>query len=72
MLLMKGIGVMITQRPFSEEHLYPLWVQFCQAHRWSDDLRLQGLKVGKLNIFEGPDFQGAEFELDGVRYHGDV
>jgi hypothetical protein len=57
---------------FREENLYPIWENFCKSKSWSDDLRLQGLNAGKLNIFEGPDFQGADFELDGKIYHGDV
>jgi hypothetical protein len=57
---------------FHEENLYPLWENFCKSKSWSEDLRLQGLFAGKLNLFEGPDFQGAEFELDGKIYHGDV
>jgi len=51
---------------------YPLWESFCSSQSWSDDLRLQGLNAGKLNLTEGPDFQGADFELDGKIYHGDV
>lgn len=57
---------------FREEELYPLWENFCKSKSWSKDLRLQGLRAGKLNLFEGPDFQGAEFELDGKIYYGDV
>jgi hypothetical protein len=57
---------------FSEENLYPLWDNFCQSRSWSDDLRLQGINAGELNLFEGPDYQGADFELDGKIYHGDV
>jgi len=34
--------------------------------------RLHGLAPGHLNISVGPDFQGAEFELDGCRIRGDV
>jgi len=57
---------------FSEENLYPLWENFCRSGSWSDDLRLHGINAGELNLFEGPDFQGADFELDGKIYHGDV
>jgi hypothetical protein len=57
---------------YREENLYPLWETFCKSKSWSTDLRLQGLNAGKLNLFEGPDFQGAEFELDGKIYCGDV
>jgi len=57
---------------FREENLYPLWENFCNSKIWSEDLRLRGLIPGKLNLSEGPDFQGAEFELDGKIYHGDI
>ncbi|MCK4755186.1 MAG: DUF2851 family protein, partial [Calditrichia bacterium] len=57
---------------FREENLYPVWESFCKSKSWSEDLRLQGLNAGKLNLFEGPDYQGAEFELDGKVYYGDV
>jgi len=57
---------------FREENLYPLWESFCKSKNWSEDLRLQGLFAGKLNLSEGPDYQGAEFELDGKVYRGDV
>jgi hypothetical protein len=57
---------------FGEENLYPLWESFCKTQSWSNDLRLQGLNAGQLNLFEGPDYQDADFELDGKIYHGDV
>ena len=63
---------MALKSEFREENLYALWEIFCKSKSWSNDLRLQGLHAGKLNRCEGPDFQGAEFELDGKIYHGDV
>jgi hypothetical protein len=69
---LKGDEAMKTNPEFSEENLYPLWDNFCRSHSWSDDLRLQGIHAGELNLFEGPDYQGADFELDGKVYHGDV
>lgn len=64
--------ILKTKSDFREENLYPLWESFCKSKSWSEDLRLQGLNAGKLNLFEGPDYQGAEFELDGKVYYGDV
>jgi hypothetical protein len=69
---MKGVWEMKVKSGFCEENLYPLWENFCGSQSWSNDLRLQGLGAGRLNLFEGPDFQGADFELDGKIYHGDV
>ena len=63
---------MIRKSVFREENLYFIWEKFCKSRSWSKDLRLQGLYAGELNRFEGPDFQGAEFELDGKIYRGDV
>lgn len=34
--------------------------------------KLKGISAGRLNTAEGPDFTGAEFMLNGVRYRGDV
>lgn len=55
-----------------EEDLYPLWELFCQSRGRTFNRRLHGIFPGQLNIFEGPDYQGAEFELDGKIYRGDV
>jgi hypothetical protein len=63
---------MIGKSGFREENLYSIWEKFCKSRNWSKDLRLQGLYAGELNRFEGPDYQGAEFELDGKVYRGDV
>ncbi len=63
---------MIRKSVFREENLYFIWEKFCKSRSWSKDLRLQGIYAGELNRFEGPDYQGAEFELDGKVYRGDV
>jgi hypothetical protein len=66
---------MIEHTPFSlfpEDNLYPLWQDFCNKNMKSFDQRVCGFFPGVLNRFEGPDFQGAEVEIDGIRYRGDV
>lgn len=55
-----------------EEELYPIWEMFCCRQRISKDKRLKGLYAGILNKADGPDFQGAEFQLDGKIYRGDI
>ncbi len=55
-----------------EEDLYDIWEEFCRKGSWTADFRLCGIYAGQLNRFSGPDFQGAEFELDGKIYRGDV
>jgi hypothetical protein len=55
-----------------EETLYVLWESFCRHKRVTQDGRLKGLFAGELNKFDGPDFQGAEFQLDGKIFRGDV
>jgi hypothetical protein len=57
---------------FPEESLYPVWQDFCTSKRRSADQRISGIFAGVLNRFDGPDFQGAEVEIDGIRYRGDV
>jgi hypothetical protein len=55
-----------------EEQLYGIWQSFCDARKITPDKRLRGLYAGTLHKSDGPDFQGAEFELDGKIYRGDV
>ncbi len=55
-----------------EEDLYAIWMDFCHQGSLTKDNRLRGIYAGQLNRFCGPDFQGAEFELDGTIYRGDV
>lgn len=55
-----------------EESLYDLWQSFCLSGKTTKDKRLRGIYAGKLNKFDGPDFQGAEFELDCKIYRGDI
>ena len=62
----------ITGSNFPEGTLYPLWQDFCKRNQRSPDNRVSGIHAGVLNRFDGPDFQGAEVEIDGVRYRGDV
>jgi hypothetical protein len=62
----------ITNVSFPEVTLYTLWQDFCNKKRQSPDNRIQGIHAGLLNRAEGPDFQGAEVEIDGIRYRGDV
>jgi hypothetical protein len=59
-------------KEFPENNLYPLWQDFCNKKRSSVDRRISGYSSGELNRFDGPDFQGAEVEIDGIRYRGDV
>lgn len=56
----------------SEDMLYPFWQKFCFHEQTSNDLRLCGYYPGQLNLFDGPDFRGAEYELDQKNYRGDV
>jgi len=55
-----------------ETELYSLWRKFCISGSVSTDHRLSGRHAGQLNLISGPDFRGAEFDLDGKRYRGDV
>jgi hypothetical protein len=55
-----------------EEQLYGIWQAFCSARKWAHDKRLRGLYAGTLNKSDGPDFQGAEFQLDGKIFRGDI
>ena len=54
-----------------ESWLYTIWRAFCQHRMHTQDKRLRGIFAGRLSTACGPDFQGAEFELDGRRYRGD-
>ena len=56
----------------NEKDLYQLWIQFCKHSLYLKEFKLKGIDSGTLNEFEGPDFQGAEFELAGKIYRGDV
>jgi hypothetical protein len=47
-------------------------MNFCREGESTYDLRLRGIYPGRLNRSAGPDFQGAEFELDGRIFRGDV
>lgn len=55
-----------------EKNLYQIWINFCNSKIKIPDNGLQGFEPGVLNEQEGPDFQGAEFELSGKTYRGDV
>ena len=55
-----------------EKDLYHIWENFCRTQSRTDDQRLCGIFAGQLNRFEGPDYQSAEFEIDGKIYRGDV
>jgi len=55
-----------------EKDLYQIWQRFCRQGEQTSDRRLAGIDAGQPNNFSGPDFQGAEFELDGKLYCGDV
>jgi len=56
----------------NEESLYPLWKSLCRSDVIIHPKKLRGIFPGVFNRFDGPDFQGAEFELDGRTYRGDV
>lgn len=55
-----------------ESDLYKYWQFFCHHHQFSPENHLRGIDHGQLNLHDGPDFQGAEFELNGKIYRGDV
>jgi hypothetical protein len=55
-----------------EYDLYHLWRRFAESGGTTDDGRLTGISSGQLNTSEGPDFESAEFQLDGKIYRGDV
>ena len=55
-----------------EKDLYQVWINFCEQHLYLKNVNLKGIEAGQLNELEGPDFQGAEFELGGKIYRGDV
>ena len=55
-----------------EFDLYQWWKWFCTNRLMSQDKRLRGIFHGRLNTIEGPDFESAEFQLDGRIYRGDV
>jgi len=55
-----------------EIELYYWWQSFSEAQACSHDNRLLGISPGFLNTSEGPDFESAEFRLDGIVYRGDV
>jgi hypothetical protein len=55
-----------------EKDLYKIWQSFCRQGGQTSDKRLAGIEAGQPNYLSGPDFQGAEFELDGRLYRGDV
>jgi hypothetical protein len=56
----------------AEVQLYALWQRLCRARLTTTDRRLTGIHAGSLNTACGPDYRGAEFDLDGRRYRGDV
>jgi len=64
--------MIVAQSQLPEDTLYPLWQAFCIKKECSADKRVSGISPGVLNRFDGPDFQGAEVEIDGIRYRGDV
>ncbi|MCK5034076.1 MAG: DUF2851 family protein [Calditrichia bacterium] len=55
-----------------EKDLYQLWIYICKHRMYLKEYKLKGIDSGILNESEGPDFQGAEFELDGKIFRGDV
>ena len=62
----------IKQKSTSETKLYALWRGLCLAKKATNNRRLKGIYAGQLNTTCGPDYQGAEFDLDNKRYRGDV
>jgi len=62
----------IKQKSTAETKLYALWRGLCLAKKTTNDRRLKGVYAGQLNTTCGPDYQGAEFDLDDKRYRGDV
>ncbi len=61
------------QLPLNFEYdLYPIWERFCRNRLPSADGRLRGIYAGRLNRFDGPDYQGAEIEYCGRIYRGDI
>jgi hypothetical protein len=61
-----------TKTVLIEKSLYDRWNVFCNSGQVSTSGQLRGIYAGKLDTFNGPDFQGAEFELMGKIYRGDV
>jgi len=55
-----------------EKDFYQVWTNFCQQRIYLKNSKLKGIDPGILNEIEGPDFQGAEFELYEKIYRGDV
>ena len=55
-----------------ESQLYGLWQSLCLGQMSTRNRRLTGIYAGQLNTVCGPDYRGAEFELDGKLYRGDV
>ncbi len=62
----------IKQKANSESSLYAIWRGLCLMQKTTTDHRLRGIFAGQLNTSCGPDYQGAEFDLDGKRHRGDV
>jgi hypothetical protein len=62
----------IKQKFSGETKLYALWRGLCLAKKMTKNRRLRGIYPGRLNTTCGPDYQSAEFDLDGKRYRGDV
>lgn len=62
----------IKQKLTGETKLYALWRGLCLVKKVTKNRRLRGIYPGQLNTTCGPDYQGAEFDLDGKRYRGDV
>lgn len=55
-----------------EKDLYQIWINFCNSKYKLNEIGLCGIESGMLNEQEGPDFQGAELDLLGKIYRGDV
>lgn len=54
-----------------QEFWNPIWIQKNEFNSQSK----QGIRVlnfGQLNHLQGPDFVGAEVEIDGVKHHGSI
>jgi len=56
----------------NETDLYSIWELLYNSGIYLDNINLGVMYSGKFSPYQGPDFQGAEFELNGIRFVGDV